>query len=152
VRASDGTIWAGGDVGRFTRITPAAQISTVVAPGLSAEPAPIGFDTRGDLWFTRWSRRRLPCAIGRLSPEGSVVEYPVRHVGELTWISIERNDDLSFGTEFPSGEGRMTPGGKLTSLRRHRRTRGSHARTVASAPSHTRPAKSHWRRISPSVA
>jgi streptogramin lyase len=260
-RASDGTIWAGGDVGRFTRITPAGHVSTVVVPGLSAEPVPIGFDARGDLWsneyhyedalsvigrlspggkleqvhlppgppptyeaaigpagefwlprsdyshtaeldsiglggkvrrfpigtepggltvdrhggiwlseagplivhigangkrrdfpvphkgfvnaialgrhgnlwFTHWARRHLPCAIGHLSQEGSVVEYPVRHVGELTWISIERNGDLSFGTEFPSGEGRMTPSGKLISLRRHDQARGSHARTVAIA-------------------
>jgi streptogramin lyase len=260
-RASDGTIWAGGDVGRFTRITPAGHISTVVVPGLGAEPVPIGFDARGDLWFseyhyldalsvigrlspggkleqvhlpkgppptyeaaigpageiwvprsdysssseidrigpgakvgrfpigtepgaltvdghggvwlseagplivhigangkrrvfpvphkgfvesialgghgdlwfTHWSRRHLPCAIGHLSRDGNVVEYPVRHVGELTWISIERNGDLSFGTEFPTGEGRMTPGGKLLSLHRRHQARGSQARTVAIA-------------------
>jgi virginiamycin B lyase len=260
-RAPDGFTWAGGDVGRFTRISPAGDVSTVVVPGLSAEPVPIGFDARGNLWFseyhyedalsvlgrlspggkleqvhlppgppptyeaaigpageiwlprsdyshsaemdkiglggkvrrfqigtepgalavdghggiwfseagplivhigangkrrifpvphkgfvnaialgrhgnlwfTHWSRRHLPCAIGHLSPEGSVVEYPVRHVGELTWVSIERNGDLSFGTEFPAGEGRMTPSGKLISLRRHHQARGSHARTVAIA-------------------
>jgi streptogramin lyase len=261
VRAADGTIWAGGDVGRFTRITPAGHISTIVVPGLSAEPVPIGFDARGDLWFseyhyedalsaigrlppdgkleqvhlppgppptyeaaigpageiwlprsdyshsaeidkispggkvsrfpigtepgaltvdghggvwlseagplivhigangkrrvfpvphkgfveaialgrhgdlwfTHWSRRHLPCAIGHLDPDGEVVEYPVRHVGELTWISIEPNGDLSFGTEFPTGEGRMTPSGKLISLRRRHQAYGSHARTVAIA-------------------
>lgn len=257
-RAPDGTIWAGGDIGRFNRITPAGHVSTLVVPGLDAEPVPIGFDTRGNLWFfeyhfeeaepvigrlspggqlsqvhlppgprptyeamigppgeiwvarsdfphpgeidrigpggkvsrfpigveplaitavhggawfsesgprighissngrvrifhiphkgfveamaldrrgnvwfTHWSRRHLPPAIGRLSPDGSVVEYPVRHVGELGGITVKPNGDLSFTTEFPRGEGRMTPSGKVIALRRHHPPRGAHARTVA---------------------
>ncbi len=260
VRAPDGSTWAGGDVGRFTRISPTGDVSTVVVPGLGAEPVPIGFDAQGglwfseyhyedalsvlgrlspdgkpeqvhlppgpaptyeaavgphgelwvprsdyshtaeldkvepsgkvrrfaigtepgaltpdghggiwfsgagpqivhiaadgrrhvfplphdgfinaialgrhgDLWFTHWARHARPsCAIGHLSADGDVVEYPVPRIGELTWISIKRNGVLAFKTEFPSGEGRMTPQGKLISLRRHRHARGSHARTIA---------------------
>ncbi len=250
VRAPDGFTWVGGDVGRFTRISPGGDVSTVVVPGLGAEPVPIGFDARGnlwfseyhyedalsvlgrlspdgklqqvrlpagppgelwvprsdyshaaeldkvepggtvrrsaigtepgaltpdghggiwfsgagpqivhiaadgrrrifpvlhdgfvnaialsrhgDLWFTHWARHVRPsCAIGHLSPDGGVAEYPVPHVGELFGISIKRNGELVFETEFPSGEGRMTPQGKLISLRRHRHARGFHARTVA---------------------
>jgi hypothetical protein len=93
----------------------------------------IALGRHGNLWFTHGSRRHLPCAIGHLTPAGSVVEYSIRHVGELTWISIERNGDLSLGTEFPSGKGRMTPTGRLISLRRHHQARGSHVRTVAIA-------------------
>jgi hypothetical protein len=60
-----------------------------------------------------------------------VVEYPVPHVGELFGISIMRNGNLAFETEFPSGEGRMTPQGKVIALHRHHQARGSHARTIA---------------------
>lgn len=260
VRAPDGVTWAGADVGRFTRISPAGDVSTVVVPGLSAEPVPIGFDANGDLWFseyyyedalsvlgrlssdgkleqvhlppgppptyeaaigprgelwvprsdyshaaeldkvepggkirrfaigtepgaltpdghggiwfsgagpqivhivadgrrrvfpiphdgfveaialgrhgdlwfTHWARHVRPsCAIGHLSPDGGVAEYPVPHVGELFGISIKPNGDLAFVTEFPFGEGRMTPKGKLVFLHRHRQARGSRARTIA---------------------
>jgi virginiamycin B lyase len=259
VRAPDGTVWAGGDVGRFTKISPTGHVSTVLVDGLSAEPSPIGFDAKGNLWFTEyhyedalsvlgrlspdgkltqvhlpagppptyeeeigprgelwiprsdythaaeldkiaangkvhrfpigtepgsltvdghggiwfteagpkivhlthagkrhvfpipnkgsiesialdhqgnvwfthWSRPHLPYAIGRLSPDGSVVEYSVRHVGEVYGVAVEKNGDISFGTEYPSGEGLMTPKGKLIYLRRHHHVRGSHARTVA---------------------
>jgi streptogramin lyase len=260
VRAPDGFTWAGSDVGRFTRISPTGDVSTVVVPGLGTEPVPIGFDAQGDLWFseyhyedalsvlgrlspdgkleqvhlpagptpayeaaigphgelwvprsdysraaeldkvapsgkvrrfaigtepgaltpdrrggiwfsgsgpqivhlaangrrhvfpiphdgfvnaialgrhgalwfTHWARHVRPsCAIGHLSPGGGVVEYPVPHVGELFGISIKRNGDLAFETEFPSGEGRISPQGNLISLHRHRQARGSQARTVA---------------------
>jgi streptogramin lyase len=259
-RAPDGFTWAGGDVGRFTRISPAGDVSTVVVPGLDAEPVPIGFDARGslwfseyhyedalsvlgrlspdgkleqvhlptgppptyeaalgphgelwvprsdyshagqldkiepggkvrrfaigtepgaltpdahggiwfsgagpqivhinaggrrrvfpiphdgfvaaialgrhgELWFAHWARHTRPsCAIGHFSPGGRVVEYPVPHVGELFGISIMRNGNLAFETEFPSGEGRMTPQGKVIALHRHHQARGSHARTIA---------------------
>jgi streptogramin lyase len=71
-RAPDGSTWAGGDVGRFTKISPDGDVSTVVAPGLSAEPVPIGFDAQGDLWFNEYHYEEALSVLGRLSPDGSL--------------------------------------------------------------------------------
>ncbi|HET7121383.1 MAG TPA: hypothetical protein VFI17_09060 [Solirubrobacterales bacterium] len=68
-RGPDGALWTGGDIGRFNRITPKGHVSTVNIPGLSAQPSPIGSDSRHNLWFIEYGDSfEDSLVLGRLAP------------------------------------------------------------------------------------
>jgi virginiamycin B lyase len=73
----DRALWTGGDIGRFTRITPDGHVSTVDIPTLDAEPSPIGFDPRGSLWFLKYGDgfyNQAEPVLGRLAPDGKLTQ------------------------------------------------------------------------------
>jgi streptogramin lyase len=116
-RAHDGTIWTGAGVGRFTRITSEGELSTIVVPGLGQEPTPIGFDSRGDLWFTEHRGEDSKAVVGKLSPAGKLtqVRLPPGSPGGYETV-LDTDGKLWVLADAPhSGEVlRIDPGRKVT--------------------------------------
>lgn len=78
----------------------------------------IALGRRGEVWFTHWSRRYLPPAIGHITPNGRVIERAVRHLGEPDSILVAPDGNVWFTTEFTRRIVRLTPGGRFKAWRR----------------------------------
>jgi streptogramin lyase len=130
---SAGDAWIGLDErDEITRVTPAGLVSNFSVP---AEPLGVAFGPDGDIWYTDLGSgcTLLPkptcahySAIGRLTPTGSVTEFPLADIGAQPVAIIAGPDgNLWFSEELtflenPIAEngsgavGRITPGGVPT--------------------------------------
>lgn len=87
-----------------------------MAPAMHARGVTIGPD--GNLWFagTRSSGSRSPGAVGRVEPDGTVVEYVLQENSGASQIVTGPDGNLWF-TEPGAGRiGRVTPGGVITTF------------------------------------
>jgi virginiamycin B lyase len=117
VAGGDGSAWFAESGPRIVHIGPSGEMRIFHLPHKGFVDG-MALGRRGELWFTHWSRRYLPPAIGHIAPDGRIVERPVRHVGEPQSILVAPDGNVWFTTEFTRRIVRMSPGGKLKAWRR----------------------------------
>jgi streptogramin lyase len=87
-----------------------------MAPAMHARGVTIGPD--GNLWFaaTRSSGSRLPGAVGRVEPDGRVVEYGLQESSGASKIVSGPDGNLWFIEPDAGRIGRVTVGGEITTF------------------------------------
>jgi streptogramin lyase len=112
------TEWSANKIGR---ITTSGVITEFDLPPNGGGPYDIVEGPDGNLWYTRTDVSE-PCgssdsgnAIGRMTPTGSVVEYPLPNAdGRPFGITVGRDGNLWFAECSGNRIGRVTPIGAFT--------------------------------------
>jgi streptogramin lyase len=105
-----GHSWGPNGVDRIGRITTEGVISEFALPAGSA-PAGIVTGPDGNLWFTEASGKK----IGRITPLGTVTEFPVPTAGSRPLYITSCPDGNLWFTEFVGNKiGRITTSGVIT--------------------------------------
>jgi len=117
VAGRDGSAWFAESGPRIVHIGPSGEMRTFHLPHKGFVYG-LALGRHGEIWFTHWSRRYLPPAIGHIAQDGRIVERPVRHVGDPRSIFVAPDGNVWFTTEFTRRIVRMSPGGKLKAWRR----------------------------------
>lgn len=126
----DNTIWfteGGGDFYGFEGIAPQNKLGKIDESGRIIEfatPTKDGdgskvavdslvMDKQGNVWFTE----RLAGKVGKLSPDGKIVEFPLSSPtsGPLG-IDLDKNGNIWVAQRFANKIAMMTPDGKLTEI------------------------------------
>jgi virginiamycin B lyase len=81
VNGPDGNLWATVDAypgkGGIAKITPSGQITVYLLPTSGADLGYITVGSDGNLWFTEHS----PNKFGRITPSGTITEFPFEDIG-----------------------------------------------------------------------
>jgi len=125
VTGPDGDLWftelAGNRIGT---ITPAGSIREFELPRLNSGPISIATGPDKNLWFTEFSGASPAGtgdvdgnAIGRITPEGVITEFPLATPGSAPHIITLGPDGNMWFTETHAGKvGKITPSGRITEV------------------------------------
>jgi streptogramin lyase len=118
---SSATTWAKG-----------VTIKEFPVPTSGSAPDSITAGPDGNLWFTEENGNQ----IGRITPKGTIKEFPIGSVTTPFGITAGPDGNLWFTTEIGNQIGRITTGGSLTGFMIP--TASSGAEGITAGPAHTR--------------
>src|SRR5262249_51637899 len=97
------------------RMTPAGVIDeyspSAQDAGVFGRPRVIRAGSDGNLWFTEGTTDYISAAIGRITPSGTISEFPVAGAGGIAALTAGRDGNIWFTDNYPNRLGRITPAG-----------------------------------------
>jgi virginiamycin B lyase len=80
----DGALWFNEDPGRIGKISVQGEISGFPLPDATTQMRSVAAGADGNLWFDEYFGAMQTVKIGRITPTGTVTEFPVPEVEQLT--------------------------------------------------------------------
>jgi virginiamycin B lyase len=106
IAGPDGNLWLAENGNKVGRLSPSGStLKEFSTPTSDSNPFDIAVGSDGNLWFVEQNAHK----IGRITPEGSISEFPVSTAG-IIWGIASGSDGNVWFTEYSASKiGRLVP-------------------------------------------